>query len=378
MQVPILYFIDLLYFHSGTEKHLFELLQHIDRERFKPYVITCEGAEDFKQEIEDMGIPVQILDINKVYGKKEFHIMKELKKFIKKESIKIIQTFHINPDIYGTVLAKFSGIPIVISSRRDMGFNRNKNNIICYKFLNNFVDKIICVSEAVKQLVIKEEGVKESKIKVIYNGIRQDYLDKKVDAIAEKQKFGFNGHTPIVGMLANFNPIKGHFYFLEAAALIKNEIPEVQFVLAGRGPFEPKIREKTAGLGLNDCVHFIGHRRDIPETISIMDILVVPSLSEGFSNTVIEALYMRKPIVATNVGGNPEAVINNKTGILVPPESSTNIAQSVFRLLENEALRRELGNNGRRLVEERFLFNKMISETINLYEELLRKKRVKI
>ena len=369
--IPVLYLIDFLNIFSGTERHLYNLVEHIDKTRFRPLVVTFRGMEEFKQRIERLGVPVRILNMSKIYGKRQLRMLFELKKFAEKEDIKIIQTFHTNPDLYGTVLAKLSGIPVVISSRRDMGFCRNKRNLLCYRFLNRYVDKIVCVSDKVKGLVMREEGVREEKIRVIHNGIDPAHLDRDVNIQAERGRLGILPAHPVVGMLANFNPIKGHSHFLEACRIIKNAVPEARFVLAGRGPVEGKMKEKARELGLWGCMHFMGYREDIAEVLSVMDVLVAPSLSEGFSNSIIEALYLRRPVIATSVGGNPEAVVHNETGVLVSPGNPGEIACAAIKVLNDKNFSLMLGENGRKLVQQKFLLNGMMDKTMRLYDELL-------
>jgi L-malate glycosyltransferase len=228
MKIPVLYLIDYMYIYSGTEKHLVDLLRNINRERYEPYVVTFRGSEELKKSIESMGIPVRILGMSRIYGLKQFALFFELRKFIRTKRIKVMQTFHTNPDIYGALLAKLSGVPVLISSRRDLGFNRNKRHVLLYRLLNRYVDMIICVSRAVREFVMREEGVLAGKTRVIYNGIKPEELDRAVNVREERKKHGFDETQPVIGMLSNFNNVKGHKYFIEAAALIKQAVPEAQ------------------------------------------------------------------------------------------------------------------------------------------------------
>lgn len=376
--VPLLYLIDCLEFIAGTEKHLYNLLRELNKTRFKPFVIAFHGSDELKDNIEKMGIAVRILNMDKIYSLKSLRLLFYLKRVIKKEKIKIMQTFHTNPDIYGTVLAKLSSIPVVISSRRDMGFNRNWRHILCYKFMNNFVDKVICVSEAVKKLIMREEGIPERKIRIIYNGIDPDEFSNSINVDDEKKKLGLAGSVPIIGMLANFGHIKGHRYLLEAAALLKSKNYLLNFILIGKGSLENDSKKQSNELGVAGMVHFLGHRADIQKMLMVMDILVVPSLSEGFSNTIVEALYMKKPVIATAVGGNPEIIYHNRTGILIPPKSPEHIARAIINLLNNRNFAKKLGESGRKSVEDNFIFKNKVKETEQLYETLLAEKRVSL
>jgi len=371
---PILFLIDFLHIFSGTERHLFELVTNIDRKRFKPFVVTFQGSPAFKKKLEQNDIPVKILNMRKIYGRRQLAMFFKLNEFIQREGIKILQTFHTNPDIYGTMLARFARIPVVISSRRDMGLGRNRRNVWCYKLLNRYVDRIICVSEKVKQFVIADEGVSGDKITVVYNGIETKKLDLPVDVARARKKLSIPDGVPVMGMLANFNPVKGHRYFLDAAVIIKKTMPDVHLVMAGEGPVLEQTRQKAVQLGLERCTRFIGYTEAIAEALSVMDVVVSPSCSEGFSNTILEALYMSKPVVATDVGGNAEVIRNGQTGILIPPKNADAIARWVSAMFTDKDKARMLGNNGSRLVREKFLIPTMMENTMNIYDDLLRMK----
>ncbi|OGS19370.1 MAG: hypothetical protein A2219_06130 [Elusimicrobia bacterium RIFOXYA2_FULL_50_26] len=373
-QAPILFLIDFLHIFSGTERHLFELVTNIDRKRFKPFVVTFQGSPAFRKKLEQNDIPVKILNMRKIYGRRQLAMFFKLNEFIQREGIKILQTFHTNPDIYGTMLARFARIPVVISSRRDMGLGRNRRNVWCYKLLNRYVDRIICVSEKVKQFVIADEGVSGDKITVVYNGIETKKLDLPVDVARARKKLSIPDGVPVMGMLANFNPVKGHRYFLDAAVIIKKTMPDVHLVMAGEGPVLEQTRQKAVQLGLERCTRFIGYTEAIAEALSVMDVVVSPSCSEGFSNTILEALYMSKPVVATDVGGNAEVIRNGQTGILIPPKNADAIARWVSAMFTDKDKARMLGNNGSRLVREKFLIPTMMENTMNIYDDLLRMK----
>lgn len=372
--VPILYLIDLLNAFSGTEKHLYDLVTHIDRSRFSPFVVTFQGTEDCTRAIMRKGTPVRILNIGKVYGRRPLALLGELRQFVRKERITLLQTFHTNPDIYGTVLSRLSGIPAVVSSRRDMGFDWNSRILASYRFLNRYVDRIICVSERIQRLVIENERVPAEKTVVIRNGVEPAYLDRAVDPARERMKAGIPPDVPVAGVLANFNPVKGHFYFLDACRLIRLALPSAHFVLSGAGPLQEELEARVRHLGLGECVHFLGHRRDVPEVLSLMDVLVAPSLSEGFSNTLIEALYLGKAVVATDVGGNPEVVLHGENGLLVPAKDPLAIAKAVLRFLRDPAFAARLGANGRTTVADRFLIGGMLEKTMAVYDDLLQRK----
>jgi glycosyltransferase involved in cell wall biosynthesis len=369
--IPILYIIDHFHVFSGTERHLFELVRRIDKAAFKPFVVAFQGSEFLRRRMADIGVPLRILDISRIYGARPLKLLFELRSFIRRENIGIVQTFHTKADLYGIALARLSGVPVIISSRRDLAFDRTSKEFYGYKLLNRYVDRILCVSEKVREFVMREENIEAQRCAVIHNGIETANFARHIDPQRERLELGIGPHVRVVGMLANFNPIKGHQFFLEACPRILRSAPDTVFVLAGLGPTETAMRRKAGELGVEARVRFVGHNEDISKILSVMDILVAPSLSEGFSNTILEAMYMEKAVIATRVGGNPEVVIEGETGILIEPGRSHEIADAVIRLLCDQSQILRLGNNARALIERRFLIQHMVDRTECLYRTLL-------
>lgn len=374
MIIPILYLIDYFIVFSGTERHLFEMLQRLDRNKFLPYVAAFQASDYLVHKLEATGVPIKVLNMSRIYGLRQARVFKELSRFIKQHDIKIVQTFHTKPDLFGTALARANNVPVIISSRRDMAFDRTDRELLLYKALNRYVDAVICVSQQVKELVRREEGLDDRKLTIIYNGVETEHYRRRIDARVERRKLGIGLRQPVVGVLANFNAIKGHGFFLEACPAIRRRVPGVRFLLAGEGPEEMAMRRRAQELGLGDSAQFLGYRTDTPELLAAMDVVVAPSLSEGFSNTLIEALYMKKPVITTRVGGNSEIITDGETGILVDPADAGAIADAVVRVIGNPRSAARMGENGRKRVEENFLIDTMMARTQELYQRLLSEK----
>lgn len=376
MPIPILFLIDLLYMFSGTEKHLFELATNLDRQLFDPHIVTFQGSPSFIRKFEMLGVPVQTLGIRRIYGLRQTKAMVTLSRYIQKNNVAILQTFHANPDLFGAMLGCVSRVPIVISSRRDMGFDRTPKIRAAYHLTRGYVDAAICVSEAVKQMTIREDGFAPERISVIYNGMDPSRFAVPVDREAVRRKYGIPYGVPVVGVLANLNVIKGHHHFLDAAAIVQNKMPQVRYVIVGDGPAAEDIKRYAIQLNLKKQTHFIGYNENIAEMLALMDVVASTSMSEGFSNTIIEALYARRPVVATAVGGNSEVIRDRETGLLVRPADPKAMANAIQRLIEDPPFARLLAENGRRLVKERFLLEHMVKNTEALYTRLLAEKGI--
>jgi glycosyltransferase involved in cell wall biosynthesis len=220
--------------------------------------------------------------------------------------------------------------------------------------------------------VVQRERLTEKKIEVIYNGLNLAPYQNSNNGKELRNGLGIDDHIPLVGMIANFNfEIKGHRYFLEAAKTVLEKIPNVEFLLAGDGPLRHHYEELTHELGLKEKIHFLGERNDVPTILSNLSISVLSSTSEGLSNVILESMAAGKPVIATNVGGSPEMVIDDVTGYLVPPGDSQAMAKAITELLRDPDKAITMGVAGKKLVGEKFSIKAMVESYENLYKSLM-------
>ncbi|MCK5595141.1 glycosyltransferase, partial [bacterium] len=208
----------------------------------------------------------------------------------------------------------------------------------------------------------------------IYNGIDVEDFNKDFDYQARRKEIGVAEDELLVGIFARLYPQKGHKYFLEAASKINKAIDNVKFMIVGEGPLESELKERAMKLGIRGKVIFTGLRHDIPELLHIVDVSVLSSFIEGFSNIILESMAAGKPVVATDVGGNSEAVINGETGFIVPSANSAKLANAIAKILDNKQLRIDMGRKARERVTK-FSIQEMARQTDNLYKTCLAKKR---
>lgn len=374
-RINILYLIDVLENVGGAEYHLLELVKRLDKTKYRPMVCCIAQKGPFAIRMEKEGIPVKALFIKKIY---DFYGIRQalyLIRFLRKEKVKIIQTFDFGSDVLGPIVAKLAGVPVIISSRRDMGFLREKYHILALRLIDILVDKIIVVSKAVEKSLTKREKIKGNKVITIYNGVDLVKFSRdSIDVDKQKQLLGLELSRPIVGTIGRLRVEKGHKYFLELARLVLNAVPKVQFLIVGDGPLKNRLKLRAKDLNLQDNVIFAGERVNIPEILSVIDVFVLPSLTEGFSNVLLEAMAMEIPVVATNVGGNPEAIINGKTGFLSARYDYHQMTKLVIKLLLNKNLAKKIGTLERKYVEDNLDIDRMIKNIEGLYQSLIRKK----
>jgi len=371
-KISILYLIDEMRVMAGAERNLLKIMTHIDRNRFRFFLYTFQSGPKMTAMLEQMNIKcMPITYPTTLQGLKKYLI---LSRKIRRNKIDILHSYFEGSDIWGTLLAKLAGIPVVISSKRDMGFSKNKKMLIAYRFVNPFITKIISVSEAVRYQTNLQEKVSLKKIVTIYNGVDFEKFNNSNHKDVLKAELNLNITSPIVGILANIRPIKGLEYFIYAATKIKKQFPLAQFIIIGdcvpsqeRLAYYDRLKSMVRELKLENNCFFIGGRSDIPDVLSIMDVSVLTSLSEGFSNTVIESMAAGKPLVVTDVGGNSEAVVHGKTGFVVPPKDIDKLANAISVLLANKKLAKSMGEAGRMRAKQLFSIETMMEKIENLY-----------
>jgi len=182
---------------------------------------------------------------------------------------------------------------------------------------------------------------------------------------------GVPSNTPLVAVFARLNELKGIEYFLRAVAGLIERFDNVRFLIVGDGASRVKLEKYAGQLGLNKHVLFLGFRLDVPILLSEISVSVLPTLSEGLSNSLLEAMAASVPVVATSVGGNPEVIQAGITGLLVPPRDAEALARAIGQFLEEPSLRTKFGLAGRERVRKEFALEQMTRATGSLYEELI-------
>ena len=195
----------------------------------------------------------------------------------------------------------------------------------------------------------------------------------KVEAL--RKEYSIQPADIVVGMIGRLEPVKGTNYFIEAAHTIAEKHPQVKFVVAGEGSLRDVLQEKVNRMSMKDRFVFTGWSEDVPELLKMFDLLVLPSLNEAVGMVLLEGQAAGVPVVATNVGGIPEVVIHNKTGLLVPPANVPELAGAIDRLLTDEQMRRAMSSAARAWIKDRFRAQDMVGTISLLYQRLLHNKR---
>jgi len=379
MAVKILFLIDKL-MPAGTQTNLLEIVKRLDRSRFDPRVIALVEGDEFVEEFDAIGVEPIILNMKKIFGFSGLKTLSFLVRYLSEEKIDIVQTYFLQADILGSLAGKFARVKRIVTTRRDEGFWRTRRQLALNRYFNRFADRVLVNSQAVGQAAHTKEEISSRKIHMIYNGVDLNkYYPSQELREQARLEFGIAGDEFVVGMVANMrHEVKGHRFLLKAISLLKKEEKKVKVLLVGDGPLETRFENYAVHRGVFDQTLFLGSRRDVSALMNAMDVVCAPSLSEGFSNTILEAMAIGKPVIATNVGGNSEAVVYGETGFLVRPRDGAAIAEKILFFLENKETCSEWGLAGLKRVQSQFTIEKMIEEYQQFYEKLLERKKVEV
>jgi glycosyltransferase involved in cell wall biosynthesis len=276
----------------------------------------------------------------------------------------------------GSLAGRISRVPLVISAKRALGTHQDRHGFLRMLDLaaNSLSHRVTVNSMAVKDDVISRDHLDPLRLVLIYNGIDTRPFEA-ASSMRERirEKMGVRPPEVVVTVIANLIPYKGHVDLLKAASMVEEEFPSVWFWLVGedRGVL-PDLEQMARRLGITSRVKFLGRRHDVPELLAASDLSVLPSHEEGFSNVILESMAAGCPVVATRVGGNPEAVLDGVTGWLVPPRSPEKLAVKMIDLLRDPEKAKRWGERARVRAKERFSLERMVEAHLRLYQQAVR------
>ena len=355
--VRVLLLIDELEVRGGTENHLLDLLSGLHRDRVEPTVVVLALA-GLLPEVAAMGIPTHALRIRGLLGPEGVRTLARLIALMRRVRPHLVVTYHPGADLVGPLAARAVGSR-VISCRRDLGFTRTRKHRLLQRPVNLLVHGMIGVSSAVRDVVVRNERFPEGRIRVIPNGC--DMERYKPCETTLRTELGIREDEVVIGTLSNFGKIKGYDVMVPAALEIAQRHPSVRFVFVGKDEAaeNEKQRWEEQCRPLGDRIVFAGSRRDVPQVLSAFDVFLQASHSEGFSNSILQAMACGRPIVATDVGGNRE-LVDAASGLLVPAGDRAAVVRSLEAFLGDPARRRQAGLAARERATSTFSKAKMV------------------
>jgi glycosyltransferase involved in cell wall biosynthesis len=367
---------------SGSGLNVLDTVKRLKEKGYKVEFASSPEGGSLIDEVASCGITVRPLR----YLGREVNILKdplalfELMLLIRRQRYDIVHTHNSKAGFIGRIAARIAGVAVVIHTIHGFSFHEYERPplrilyVLLERLAAKFSDRLITVSTPLKDWGLRLEIGREKQYCVIPDGIDIELFTVKTDLAKTKSELGIRPDSLIVGLVAKLWDGKGHHTLIKAMPKIIEELPQVKFIFAGDGYLRQDLENLVASLCLKDYTIFTGFRKDIPELTAIFDVAVLPSFFEGLGRSLLEAMVLGKPVVATDVGGIPEVVKHNKNGFLVSPGDSVALAEAIIKLLKDKELCQKMGEEGRRQINERFSAKKMVDDIEGVYQEMLKEK----
>jgi len=364
---PILLVVDeLRQILGGGERIVLQLASSLTRYGYQPGILTF-SLDPESAALRVPPCPIYLLPLQRPFDIKAVRAALEFRAFLRQQKIRIVHTFFATSDIWAGFITKITSNANLIWSRRDMGFLRTRKQRIAYRLMARFPDRVLAVSERVRLHAIDVDGVNPERVETIYNGVNLE--DWPSPSRPQRKPGEF-----LIVTVGNIRRVKGQDLFVRAAATVVRQFPETRFLIVGEvleKEYVNELRRLVDELGLTKYLRFEAGQTDLRQQLTEADIFVLPSRSEGFSNAIIEAMASSLPVVATDVGGNSEAVADGASGFIAPPNDAEALADAVISLLSDPARARAMGLSGRKTVEEKFSMEMMVKQVARAYTRLL-------
>lgn len=353
---------------GGAQSALLRLLKALDRQRFSPSVACFYNGDGMVGEaIRALEIPVFDAQVrSKINAAATLRLFRSIRD--RRPTILHTSLFHAN--VPGRLLGRAARVPYIVSSERTMG-QESRTRCLLNRATAWAADRITCVSKSVAQFAELSIGLPSDKLVVIPNGVDVADFGALPSQQMARSYAGLPLDATIVGAIGRPRPVKGYHILLDAFARLAPSWPAAHLVFVGDGPDRPMLVAMASEQGLQSRVTFLEDSSSVPHLLPALNLLVIPSLFEGMPNVALEAMASGLPVVATDVGGTPEVVLNGVTGLLVPRNDSHQLGQAIEALMRDPVLARRLGIAGRQRVAEHFDIASTVRMTEALYDDLL-------
>jgi glycosyltransferase involved in cell wall biosynthesis len=346
---------------AGTETQLVALIRGLDRTVVEPSLCLLRGEDDQSRTLEPKDCPILRLDVRSFRHPSNLRKAWRLARFLREQRIDVFQVYFPESTYFGVPIARLSGVKHLLRTRNNLGYWMTPWHRRLSRCCAALSDGLIANCSACRDAVVADEGLAPERVVVLENGVD---LSRFPDWDAQ-----LGGRH--VGVTANLRPVKGLDGFLRASALVHAEHPEVSFSIAGEGPERPMLEQLAREIGLTDSLNLHGSMSDVPGFLAGLEVAVLPSLSEGMSNALLEYMAAGRAIVATAVGNNANMIEDGVTGLLVPPNDPSALAGAIGRLLSDPRMARRLGVAARRRVEEDYSREVMVRRFEAFYRRLV-------
>jgi glycosyltransferase involved in cell wall biosynthesis len=352
---------------GGTERQLVQLMHGLASE-FEITVVCTGEVGPMAEDVRALGAAVYALQARSGWN---LTLRRRVRAIFRAHRPDIVHALLFGFDYPAVRAARDTGVPVVLSGRRQLAHWKKPRHIILQRWANRYVDCIVANAAAVADFASEQERCDRGRYTVIHNGIEADAFVSDADPDETRLRLGIPADRHIVGMVANFSPVKDHALFVEIAGELMNRRKDAHFLLVGGGPLHKDIMKTVRQRGWGDrFTRYVAHD-DVADLYAIMSVMVLCSKSEGLPNAVLEAMAARRPVVAARVGGIPELIEDGRSGVLVASREPSAFADAIEPLLADPDRADALGECAGRVARERFSLAQMVQAHRQLYLRLL-------
>lgn len=382
---------------GGVERLLVESLAVLKRTSFAHQVCCVSAGGVYEERLRSLGVPYWIM---RRRARFDPTVISQMARLMRRERIDVVHTLNFTANVWGRVAAKLANVPRIIAHERGTAWIESAVMRLVDRVLYRFTDLLLANSEAAKIVLTQHVGLPADRIRVVYNGSPAP-AETCGDGSSLRERLGISPEVPLIATVGRLDTPKGHIFLLRAIPSIWQSMPETHFALIGEGPLRGYLEDEAHRLGLPDkgSVHFLGFSLNAPDLMKEADLLVHPAIREPLGNVLIEAGLAHLPVVASNVDGCPEVVVDGETGVLVdctlpvehvptpgasplpavvvdgrtrslrPPlgPAPERLADAVVGLLRDPQLRHQMGERARERAEQVFSLERYARDLENAY-----------
>src|SRR4051812_16145780 len=351
---------------GGAEEMVLNLVQHLPS-RFEPMVCCINQAGPIGEEIRKTGTPVAVLGLTP--GLRRPWDVAGIRHYLRETKPTIVHTFLLTASLYGRLAAILEHVPIVIGTEVNIYERKRAHHVLAERLLMSKTNRVIVSANSVRDFYVDQVHVDPAKIDVLYNAVDWKSIQPTKSRDAMRGSLGLAPNAKVAGVIARLTEQKGHRFLFQA--LTTPALADVQLVVVGDGELRDALKAEVQDLGIASRVHFLGARRDLGDLLSAMDVFVMPSLWEGLPLSMILAMGAAMPVVATEVAGIPEIVVDGETGWLVPAGNSLALATALADVFADRVRAAAMGRAARDYVLPRFGIDGYVNAVAGLYDRLL-------
>ena len=351
---------------GGAQHGMMLGLPRFDSDRYDHIVCSIMDRMQMAQQFRSAGIEVRTLGLSR---KTDVSVALRLRSLLKELRPDVLHTYLLHANVLGRIIGRLTGVPAIIGSERTIGQARRWGRLAT-KLTNPLTDAVEVNSEIGGKAIVSDLGVPSNKVELVRSGLDLAAFSASTKRADIRSELGLNDNHHLVTFIGRLRPVKGVEYGIKAFAVASVQHQNLRIALAGEGEQLGYLQDLTSQLGISENVTFLGVRNDLPDLLAATDSVLMPSLNEGFPRTAIEAMAAGKPVIATRVGGTPEAIIDGETGILVPAKDVEAMAAALSNLVDDTELQTRLGTAGRARAQQNYSLANYLSRLDRLYQQL--------